>query len=311
MAIRATSATGAMPSLMPQLRADSPERTRCLEKLDRQRWAAGVCFRSYGVRVGVRVNTAEALELLVPTFPPGSTATTDPTVDLLFSFILGGSSPESKVRRYHIPYVFHVRLQRTFALADAIDAFEQYLHLTIAEYARPWVFVHAGAVGWRGRALLIPGRTHTGKSALVAALVRAGASYHSDEYAVLDARGRVHPYLRPLSLRGTNGEPPRRLTAAELGGRNGTGPLPVGLVLNTTYKAGVKWRPRRLSPGQGLLSLLDNTVPARRRPKAALGALRAVTAHAPVLKGTRGEADEVARRILERMESLEPLAVAR
>jgi hypothetical protein len=296
-------------AIMPRLRANSPDRTPCLEKLDRQRWVAGTCFRSYGVRVGIRVNTPEALALLMPTLPQGWIGVTEPTVDLLFSFILGGSTPGSKVRRYHLPYMFHVRLARTLELAVALGAFERYLHLAIAERARSRVFVHAGVVGWRGRALLIPGHTHTGKSSLVAALVRAGAIYYSDEYALLDDKGWVHPYPRLLSLRGGDDELPRRLTAAELGGRSGTRPLPVGLVLDTAYRPGVKWRPRRVSPGVGLLSLLDNTVPARRRPKAVLRTLRATVERAPVLKGARGEAEDVASQILARMEKVQAVCV--
>jgi hypothetical protein len=309
MAPVVTNGSAVLPTLLPELRANSRYRTPCLERLNRQRWVTGLCFRSYGIRVGVRVNTPEALEILLPTFPPGWVATADPSVDLLFSFILGGTTPGSKVRRYHLPYLFHMRLQRTLELAEALAAWEMYLDLAIAEHARARVFVHAGAVGWRGSALLVAGRTHTGKSTLVAALVRAGAAYYSDEYAVLDARGRVHPYLRPLALRGTNGEMPCRLMADELSGPVATRPLPVGLVLDTTYRKGAGWRPRRLSPGQGLLSLLNNTVPAQRRPKAVLRTLRTVVEHAPVLKGPRGEADEVARRILKCMEAIEPLAV--
>jgi hypothetical protein len=204
-----TNGSAVLPTLLPELRANSPYRTPCLEKLNRQRWVTGLCFRSYGIRVGVRVNTPEALDLLLPTLPPGWEASADRSVDLLFSFILGGSSPGSTVRRYHLPYLFHMRLGRTLELAEALAAWEMYLHLTIAEHARARVFVHAGAIGWRGSALVIAGRTHTGKSTLVAALVRAGATYYSDEYAVLDANGRVHPYLRPISLRGTDGQPPR------------------------------------------------------------------------------------------------------
>jgi hypothetical protein len=66
----------------------------------------------------------------------------------------------------------------------------------VAENARRWIFVHAGVVAWRGQAIVIPGATQSGKTSLVAALVRAGAEYFSDEYAVFDARGRVHPLPR-------------------------------------------------------------------------------------------------------------------
>src|SRR5262249_9105581 len=52
--------------------------------------------------------------------------------------------------------------------------------------------VHSGVVAHGGRAILLPGPTSTGKSTLVAELVRRGAAYFSDEYALLDAEGRVH-----------------------------------------------------------------------------------------------------------------------
>jgi hypothetical protein len=60
-----------------------------------------------------------------------------------------------------------------------------------------------------------------------------------------------------------------------------------------------------------LLSLLNNTVPAQRRPKAVLRTLRATIERAPFLKGTRGEAEDVASRILARMDDLERAALDR
>ena len=71
----------------------------------------------------------------------------------------------------------------------------------IAEVARNRVFVHAGVVGWKGRAIVIPGRSYSGKSTLVSELIRAGAAYYSDEYAVFDSRGRVYPFAKPLEMR--------------------------------------------------------------------------------------------------------------
>ena len=54
--------------------------------------------------------------------------------------------------------------------------------------------VHSGIVQWNGRALLLPGATHSGKSSLVAELLRRGATCFSDEFALIDAEGRAHPY---------------------------------------------------------------------------------------------------------------------
>jgi hypothetical protein len=99
----------------------------------------------------------------------------------------------------------------------ALEALESDLHRSVAERARRWCFVHAGVVGWRGRVIVIPGRSHSGKTTLVAEWLRAGALYYSDEYAVFDAMGRVHAYAKPLSLR-QNGAATRYAVEA-LGGR--------------------------------------------------------------------------------------------
>ena len=72
-----------------------------------------------------------------------------------------------------------------------------YLAATLIE----GLFVHAGVVRWRGMAIVIPGRSLTGKITPVLELVRLGAVYYSDEFAVLDDTGRVYPYRRSFVLR--------------------------------------------------------------------------------------------------------------
>jgi hypothetical protein len=148
-------------------------------------------------------------------------------------------------------------------------------------------------VGWRGRAMVIPGRSFSGKSCLVAALVRAGASYFSDEYAVIDEQGLAHPYPKPLSIRGVDGEPTRKTPVEALGGRAAVDPLPVGLVVLTVYRTEARWSPVRLTSGQAVLALLENTVLARYRPGVALNTLQRVASGALALRGERGEAEEV------------------
>jgi hypothetical protein len=154
-------------------------------------------------------------------------------------------------------------------------------------------------VAWQGVAIVIPGRSHSGKSCLVAELVRAGATYYSDEYAVFDAGGRVHPYPKALSLRGADGARPVRMTAEMLGGRNGGEPLQVGTIVITRFDARAAWRPRPVSPGLAVLRLLENTVAARARPDAALTILGRVASRSRALMGHRGSAEEVARMLFE------------
>jgi hypothetical protein len=273
-----------------------------MAKLDRLGWAAGISLVSYGVRIGIRTNEPEVLEQVRPLLPPGWKPAPAPVVDWLYSLRVGGERRSPSVRSYHLLYAGSQRLARSMELHDLFEPLENHVQLLVAETARQRVFVHAGVVGWRGQAIVIPGRSFTGKTTLVTSLVRAGATYYSDEYAVLDAQGRVYPYPRRLSIREAGDQPPRRCTPEALGGRAGSRPLPVRLVVVTGYRPGARWRPRLLPPGHAALALLHNTVPAQRKPAAVLDALQQVVCQATTLKGVRGEAGPVAEALLDCLE---------
>ena len=86
-------------------------------------------------------------------------------------------------------------------LALVLAMLDSELRGHVADHATDGFFIHAGVVAHRGRGIVIPGDSFSGKTTLVAELVRAGAGYYSDEFAVIDAEGLVHPYARPLSFR--------------------------------------------------------------------------------------------------------------
>jgi len=274
-----------------------------MEKIDRLGWADGLAITAHGARLGIRVTRAAALDRLPGHFPPAWKPASSPVVDSLYSLIVGGDGAGTGSRRYHLLYVGSERLARTMELDELLEVLESDLHFRVAISARRRLFVHAGVVGWRGRAIVIPGVSRSGKSTLVAALVRAGGTYYSDEYAVLDTHGRVHPYSRPIALRGSDGEPTRKLAPEALGGRAGNAPLPIGLVALTAFRAGARWRPRQLSPAEAVLGLMEHTVLARLRPGFAMKILRNAAAGALTLRGSRGEADQAAVALLRRVDS--------
>lgn len=276
-----------------------------MEKIDRLGWAAGISFVSHGARIGVRVNDPEALEWMRPYLPPGWRPSRSPIVEDLYSLRLG-TQTRPGLRHFHLLYSGTTRLARTHDLDELSAELESALHFNVATAARRKLFVHAGVVGWRDRAIVMPGRSLSGKTSLVAALVAAGATYYSDEYAVFDSHGRVHPYPKPLSIRQGNGRRPLRYPAEQLGGEVGSEPLPCGMVVVTDYRATARWRPEPLSAGQALLALLDNTPLARIRPELSLPVLRAAAAGAVSIKGPRPEADEVAPLLLDRLEERDP-----
>ena len=183
-----------------------------------------------------------------------------------------------------------------FACADRAEflhRFASILSLYVAEASRKRIFVHAGVVGWGDRAVLIPGRSFSGKTTLVAELVRAGAVYYSDEFAVIDKQGMVYPYARPLQVRENGSGHQTERPVEHFGGIAGRDPLPVGLVIVSRYKPEAHWRPRQISPGVGLLKILDNTVSARRAPAVAMSTLKQVVSNALIVRGVRGEASQV------------------
>lgn len=273
-----------------------------MSKVDRLGWTVGFSLKSYGVRIGIRSNDPTALVSARRHLPSDWEAVSSPLVDRVYSILIGSKSSRTNGRRLSQLYGDDVRLARSSDLDELYERLESDLRLFVAELARHRVFVHAGVVGWKGQAIVIPGRSYSGKSTLVAELVRAGATYYSDEYAVLDSRGRVHPFSKPLELREEGEFTQTKITAAELGGHSGTKPLPVGLVLMTQFKSGAVWRPRKLTAGRGVLEMLFNTVSARRSPERALATLQRVAEQADVLKGVRGNATELVEALLRRAE---------
>jgi hypothetical protein len=290
-----------LPGVMPRL---EPKRLGS-GRIESLGWAVGTCIDSYGVKVGVRSNAPRLLDLLEPRLPPGWQAAASPVVDQLFSVWV--DPREDGTRRPSRLYAGRARRARTRHLGELLATLESEIRQFVAAEARERVFVHAGVVGWRGRAIVVPGRSRSGKTTLVAELVKAGAEYFSDEFAVLDPEGRVHPFPKPLSVRGAGGCDlhAERRSAEELGGVCGRGPLPVGLVVLTSYRPGASWTARRLSAGQAVLEMLAHTVPARLRPEASLAALGRAVDAAEVLEGERGEAQELAGRLLAWMEAPE------
>ncbi|HXW89544.1 MAG TPA: hypothetical protein VEK33_03275 [Terriglobales bacterium] len=171
--------------------------------------------------------------------------------------------------------------------------------MKLAVLSRGFVFIHAGAVGWRGRAILLPARSGRGKSTLVEALVRAGAEYFSDEFAVLDRNGRVHPFLNPISVQRPGSFKNESLSVEAIGGRTAEQPAKVGMIVVTRYQMGARSHFREASPGQGVLDLIRNAFAARWAPAQVLRASRNACAGAILLRGPRGEAHPVVEPLLE------------
>jgi hypothetical protein len=188
---------------------------------------------------------------------------------------------------------------------SVLRQFPSDLRITVAEFAKRKVFVHAGAVSWKGQGIILPANSGLGKSTLTAELIKLGAKYFSDEYAVLDEQSRIHPLPKPLSLvRGVE-TIKSEFKAEEFGAAPAKRPVPVKLVVLAEYKPNVKWKTQILSTGQSVLEIIRSAVPTRRFPEFTLSVLNLVARQATVVRSRRGEAADTAGRIIELIESLD------
>jgi hypothetical protein len=269
-----------------------------MKKLDRLDWAEGLTLSTFGVRAGVRVNVLGVLPRVLPLLPPGWKKSHRVIVERLYSLVVAQGCERAGVRRLHLLYADSARIARDAALNRVLATLETDLHRYTAEATSDMTFLHAGVVGWQGSAIVFPGRSLSGKTTLVREMLRLGATYYSDEFAVVDSSGLVHPFARPLGIREDSSYAQTKYSAEELGATSGVKPLPMGMAVICKYEAGARWQPAPLSQGQGALELLANSVAVRSQPDQTLRRLQKLVRHTVFIQGTRGEAHKAAASIL-------------
>ena len=255
------------------------------------------CFESYGVGVRIESNSGEVLEAAV-----GQARSA--LLDNIREIDCGQCE---QVFTFNIDEVGICRTFQNGQLMVAEETGPKYWHffdglvrLLVADHAPSAVFVHSGVVGWRGKAIVIPGNSFQGKTTLVAELVKCGAEYYSDEYAVINESGLVSPYARRLSIR-TKGETIREdpIDVGDLGGVIGMAPIPVGCVLFTKYESESRPNYELMSTGQGMVEIVGQTIGIRRFSEFRIKVLKNALSDAIIVKSPRPDAGIFARDFLE------------
>jgi hypothetical protein len=166
----------------------------------------------------------------------------------------------------------------------------------VAGKSKNWVFIHAGVVEWRGKAIIIPGQSYQGKTTLVSELIRIGAGYMSDEFAILDKAGLVHPFDRDLAVR-TVGDM-ESIPPATFGAKRRLEPIEAGMVVFTSFVETGVWKPQQITAGRGILAAVPQVIPFSFNTEFALKVLNTTFNRAIIVKSDRGEARETAPKIL-------------
>jgi hypothetical protein len=259
-------------------------------------------FIAFGVGIRLRTDSLSLVATLLPErlpvgWRPVEIHEREPPESLQYEVLT--ESGQVPYRLYAGTYLLAEATNTT----DLVSALASHSERFVSEHAPDHLFVHAGVVGWEGRAVVMPGASFAGKTTLVQAWLEAGATYYSDEFAVLDRAGRVHPFARPLAIRGGVNEADHRVPVASLGAESGTTPIPIGLVLVTSYRAGAHWRPRRLTPALALLALMRHTIAARGNPEHSMPILKHAVSGGVAFAGVRGEARRLVSSIRQHAEA--------
>lgn len=254
-------------------------------------------FESYGVKIGVESNSERFLKRLedhLPNVIPNAFFTNN---NLETEHVFSINVSENGLFELY-------KDDEKITAGDSEENFFNFscskLRLTVAEFAKAKVFLHAGVIAWNGKAIIFPAQSFHGKSTLVAKFVQRGALYYSDEYAVLDEKGFVYPFPKTLSLRGKGDKYKQtEYTAESFGGTIGTEPLEVGMIMLTEYEPGAEWKPEVLSAGKAILEIVPHTIPIRNKPKFTLQVLNKIVNRAIIAKSKRGEAEKFIDLLLE------------
>ncbi len=181
---------------------------------------------------------------------------------------------------------------------NSFQFFVRNVRTIVAGKTTSMVVVHAGVVAIDGKAIIMPAKSNWGKSTLVAELIKAGAEYYSDDWAVIDADGFVHPFPKVISLRPFKDDFVQvDFEIEDFSSKIGFGPLPISVVIFTRFEEGGNWQPVEVTVAQAMMEILPHTIPIRNNPEFSLSVLNKILKRAILLKSNRGDASQIIREL--------------
>lgn len=255
-----------------------------------------IYFTAYGVSVGIEFpgdfNSEDLIETIKNSIPLNSEIINLTNADQNFKIRNKKNNKLTLQKNEEAKLTVENKFQ-------LLERLESQVRLTVAEHAVSKVFIHAGVVCINNRAVIIPARSFKGKTTLVVELVKAGATYYSDEYAVADENGLIYPFPKTLSVRGIIDDYTQLERSVEFyGGKAGSKPIKTGIILVSEFVKNSHWKPQVITQGEAVLELINNTIPIRNKPEFSLNILNKLANDAVSIKTKRGEAKRFAGKLI-------------
>jgi hypothetical protein len=251
--------------------------------LHRYRWKGEQSFRMLSYYFSIRWTVDAAGKRIlytlgdfaVPTDRDEYPEITAPGVPPLYSIVRGQSGD----RRYHLLYGESVMFSSD-RLGWLLSQMFWHINTQTIRHSGEFLLIHAGAVATpAGEGILLPARSGGGKTTLVTGLIRAGFQYMSDEGAAVDPVSRMlYPYHRALSFKAGHSRVfPDLYELVDGNGRDWLGgqrwinpadirpgavgaPCPIRFVVAHEYRSGARTELTPITPAQGAMELLTNTL---------------------------------------------------
>jgi hypothetical protein len=170
------------------------------KQLDALPWAhTSPRFRAFDHRFTVRTSDAALGKYLDAVLDPFADDTTGESVERVpaYSMVDRGEG----VRNRFVLYFDRERVVLSPSGSLVVATLLWHVNRYAIDSGGHYLLVHAGAVTWDGRAAIFPAAMESGKTTLVAGLVRAGARYLSDEAAAIDPGSLlVHPFAKAMTV---------------------------------------------------------------------------------------------------------------
>jgi len=220
-------------------------------------------------------------------------------------------------RQRYVVYLDGRYITRTAGQTAAAVYVLWHVNRSVVRESSRYVLVHAAAAVRDGRAVLLPAAMESGKTTLVAGLLRRGLDYLTDEALGIDTgSGLAHPYPKSLSVDPGSWEVladlepslPGHLalfaiTQWQVDPRNVrrdviSGPCPIGTVITPRYQEGAATELLPISRAEGLALLVENAFNFATHGAAGLDALAAALETAECYRLTFGSLDEACDAVL-------------
>ena len=218
-------------------------------------------------------------------------------------------------------------LNRSANAHEAVSWLLHHVNRQAIESCTGQLVVHAAAAESDGRALLLPAPPGSGKSTLVAGLVRAGLRYLTDDAAALDVSSlEVRPYPKPISIK-PGSQPSLRdveplgpdgahsagadwwVSASSIRGNSVAAAAQPALVIAPSYVAGATTSLSAMRAAETVMVLAENSFNLLSHGEAGLVVLARVARRCEgyrLVVGDLGVACRLVLELLERSPSAQP-----